>query len=167
MNNAKKKNHVKLIAIWKIPNDTLKHSSPTSLHDVILYLMSFEIHLTLWNSVIVIIDITSLLLQPTYYIIHVTLDHKPVISSTGIFVAIANIHCMGPKLSIFLLCQKSCSMKIFCKFPTVNISKLNFWLVIWHAKNVCTLSFQISNSCITAKYCPILTNHTSMGSLFI
>ncbi len=26
-------------------------------------------------------------------------------------------------------------MKIFCKFPTVNISKLNFWLVICIAKN--------------------------------
>ncbi len=25
---------------------------------------------------------------------------------------------------------RSCSMKIFSKFPTVNISKLNFWLVI-------------------------------------
>ncbi len=30
---------------------------------------------------------------------------------------------------------RSCSMKIFCKFPTVNISKLNFWLVICIAKN--------------------------------
>ncbi len=28
-----------------------------------------------------------------------------------------------------------CSMKIFCKFPTVNISKLNFWLLICIAKN--------------------------------
>ncbi len=49
-------------------------------------------------------------------------------------------------------------MKIFCKFPTVNISKLNFWLVICIAKNFiwttlkmifsifrffCTLRFQI------------------------
>ncbi len=30
---------------------------------------------------------------------------------------------------------RSCSMKIFCKCPTVNISKLNFWLVICIAKN--------------------------------
>ncbi len=67
-------------------------------------------------------------------------------------------------------------MKIFCKFPTVNISKLNFWLVICIAKNFiwttlkvifsifrffCTLRFQIY------KYCPIITNHTSMESLFI
>ncbi len=62
-------------------------------------------------------------------------------------------------------------MKIFCKFPTVNISKLNFWLVICIAKSFiwtnlkvifsifrffCTLRFQIF------KYCPIITNHTSM-----
>ncbi len=67
-------------------------------------------------------------------------------------------------------------MKIFCKFPTVNISKLNFWLVICIAKNFiwttlkmifsifrffCTLRFQIF------KYCPIITNHTSMEILFI
>ncbi len=68
-------------------------------------------------------------------------------------------------------------MNIFSKFPTVNISKLNFWLVICIAKNFiwttlkmifsifrffCTLRFQIY------KYCPIITNHTSMESyLFI
>ncbi len=71
---------------------------------------------------------------------------------------------------------RSCSMKIFSKFPTVNISKLNFWLVICIAKNFiwttlkmifsifrffCTLRFQIY------KYCPIITNHTSMERLFI
>ncbi len=66
-----------------------------------------------------------------------------------------------------------CSMKIFSKFPTINISKLNYWLVICIAKNFiwttlkvifsifrffCTLRFQIY------KYCPIITNHTSMES---
>ncbi len=71
---------------------------------------------------------------------------------------------------------RSCSMKIFSKFPTINISKLNFWLVICIAKNFiwttlkmifsilwffCTLRFQIY------KYCPIITNHTSMERLFI
>ncbi len=30
---------------------------------------------------------------------------------------------------------RSCSMKIFSKFPTVNISKHNFWLLIYIAKN--------------------------------
>ncbi len=59
---------------------------------------------------------------------------------------------------------RSCSMKIFSKFPTVNISKLHFWLVICIAKNFiwttlkmifsifwffCTLRFQIF-----AKYYP-------------
>ncbi len=68
---------------------------------------------------------------------------------------------------------RSCSMKIFSKFPTINISKLNYWLVICIAKNFiwttlkmifsifrffCTLRFQIF------KYCPIITNHTSMES---
>ncbi len=76
---------------------------------------------------------------------------------------------------------RSCSMKIFCTFSTVNISKLNFWLVICIAKNFIwttlkaifsifrffgTLRFQFSNSCISGKYCPILTNQTLMESLF-
>ncbi len=71
-------------------------------------------------------------------------------------------------------------MKIFCKCPTVYISKLNFLLLICIAKNFiwttlkmifsifrffCTLRF--SNSCISAKYFPILTNHTSLDGLFI
>ncbi len=37
-----------------------------------------------------------------------------------------------PKIITIL---RSCSMKIFSKFPTINISKLNFWLVICIAKN--------------------------------
>ncbi len=48
-------------------------------------------------------------------------------SSTGIFVAIASNILDGSK-------KRSCSVKIFCKFPTVNISKLIFLLCI--AKNV-------------------------------
>ncbi len=70
----------------------------------------------------------------------------------------------------------SCSIKIFSKCPTVNVSKRNYWLVICIAKNFiltnlkvifsifrffCTLRFQIY------KYCPIITNHTSIQSLFI
>ncbi len=70
-------------------------------------------------------------------------------------------------------------MKIFYKFPTVNILKLNFLLVICIAKNFIWTTLKLifsvfrffsdsrfSNSCISAKYCPILTNHTSMESLF-
>ncbi len=77
--------------------------------------------------------------------------------------------------------ERSCSMKIFCKFLTVNISKL-FRLVICIAQNLIwttlkaifsILNFfapsdsRFSNSCISAKYCLILTNHTSVESLFI
>ncbi len=68
-------------------------------------------------------------------------------------------------------------MKIFCKFPTVNISKLNFLLVICIAKNFIWTTLKVifsifrfcrfSNSWISAKYTPILTNHTSIESLFI
>ncbi len=65
----------------------------------------------------------------------------------------------------------------------MNISKLNFGLVIFIAKNYIwttlkTIFFNIvsffapsdyrfSNSCISAKYCPIITKHTSTESLFI
>jgi len=31
----------------------------------------------------------------------------------------------------------------------------------------CTIRFRFSNSCVSAKYCPILTNHTSVESIFI
>ncbi len=70
---------------------------------------------------------------------------------------------------------RSCSMKIFSKCPTVNIWNIIFRLVICIAKNLiwttlkmifsifrffCTLRFQIY------KYCPIITNHTSMEILF-
>ncbi len=65
-------------------------------------------------------------------------------------------------------------MKIIWKFPTVNI-----YIVICIAKNFIWTTLKVifflffapsdsrfSNSCISAKYCPILTNHTSMKSLF-
>ncbi len=54
---------------------------------------------------------------------------KAVMSNTGIFVAIANNTLCGSKIIHFFFIPKiirilrSCSMKIFCKFPTVNISK--------------------------------------------
>ncbi len=41
------------------------------------------------------------------YLRFVTLEHKPVLSRWGIFVAIANNTLYGSKLYIFLLCQKS------------------------------------------------------------
>ncbi len=72
-------------------------------------------------------------------------------------------------------------MKIFSKFLTVNISKLNFWLLICIAKNFIWTTLKVifsifrffapsdsrfTNSCISAKICPIITNHTSMDILF-
>ncbi len=72
-------------------------------------------------------------------------------------------------------------MKIFCKFPTVKILKLNFWFVICIANNFIWTTLRqfsqyldvfapsdsrFSNSCISAKYCPIITNHTSMERLY-
>ncbi len=101
---------------------------------------------------------------------------RAFISSTGIFVAIwvKIIHFyFMPKIIRIL---RSCSMKIFCKFPTVNIWKTNFWLVICIVKNFIwrtlkmifsifrffgTLRFQIY------KYCLIITHHKSMEILFI
>ncbi len=59
--------------------------------------------------------------------IYMTLDHKKVLSRWGIFVAIAKNKFYGV--------QRSCSKKIFCKFITVNISQLNFCLVICIAMN--------------------------------
>ncbi len=67
---------------------------------------------------------------------------------------------------------RSCSMKIF---RTVNISQLNFLLVICIATNfiwttlkmifsIFRFFFAPSDSRFSAKYCPIITNHTSMES---
>ncbi len=64
-------------------------------------------------------------------------------------------------------------MKIFCKFPTVNISERHFWLVICTAKNFIWTTLKVifsififlapsdsrfSNSCIPDKYGPICPN---------
>ncbi len=90
---------------------------------------------------------------------------------------------MGQSYRYFILCQKSLGyyvkimfMKIFCKFPSVNISKLTFWLVIHIANNlICTtlkaifsvfrFFFATSDSqivVISVKYCPVFINHTSV-----
>ncbi len=73
-------------------------------------------------------------------------------------------------------------MKIFCKFPTVNRSKLNFWLIICIAKNFIWTTLKVIFSIfryvrfffwggvhsqtpdfqIVLSHFPILTNHTSM-----
>ncbi len=110
---------------------------------------------------------------------YVSLEHKTSHKQHGYICRNSQQYIVWSKLSIFSFMPKlirilrSCSMKIFCKFPTVNISKLNYWLLICIAKNFiwttlkmifsifrffCTLRFQIY------KYCP---NHTSMEILFI
>ncbi len=60
-----------------------------------------------------------------------------VISSTDIFIEIDNNTLYGSKLYIFMLWQKSLDIKIMFHedICTVNISKLNYWLVICIAKN--------------------------------
>ncbi len=71
---------------------------------------------------------------------------KPVLSRWGLFVAIAKNTLYGSKLLIFfmpkiirILSRDHDSIMIFCKFLTVNISKLSFhsrfWEVICIAKN--------------------------------
>ncbi len=69
--------------------------------------------------------------------------------------------------------------ELFHDIPTVNISKRNFWLIICITKDnfkgdifqyfyfFAPSDSRYSNSCISAKYCPIITNHISMESLFI
>ncbi len=109
---------------------------------------------------------------------NVSLEHRSSVKSLGyiynnsqkyiVWVKIIDFYFMAKIIRIL----RSCFMKIFSTFLTVNISKLNFWLLIYIAKNFiwttlkmilsifrfffCTLRFQIY------KYCPIITNHTSM-----
>ncbi len=110
-----------------------------------------------------------------------TVEHKSSLKSLGyicsnsqkytVWVKIIHLYFM-PKIIRII---RSCSMKIFSTFPTVNISKLNFLLVICIAKNFisttlkmifsifrffCSLRFQIY------KYCPLITNHTSMKLIY-
>ncbi len=64
---------------------------------------------------------------------------KAVLSRTGIFIANNILH--GSKLYFFLLCEKSSGHYVEIMFhedtfPTVNISKLNFWYVLCIAKNL-------------------------------
>ncbi len=114
--------------------------------------------------------------------INVTLEHKSSVKSLGYICSNSQKYIVWVKIIDFSFMPKiirilrSCSMKIFCTLPTLNISKLNFWLLICIAKNFiwttlkmifsifrffCTLRFQIY------KYCLIITNHTSMEILFI
>ncbi len=113
-----------------------------------------------------------------FYSIYVTLEHKT--SLTGIFIA-TDKHTLTVWVKIidFYFMQniirilRSCFMKIISECPTYKW-KIFFWLLICIAKNLiwttlkmifsifwffCTLRFQIY------KYCPLITNHTSMEIL--
>ncbi len=63
-------------------------------------------------------------------------------------------------------------MKIFCTFPTINISKLNFWLLIciaksfiWTTLKVIFSNSRFSNSCISTKYCSSSSSSSPLLSL--
>ncbi len=85
-----------------------------------------------------------------------------------------------PKI-IRILSKDHVPWRYFVNFITINKSKLKFCLVICIAKHLIWTTLKIfsvlwffassdsrfSNSCISAKYCQILTNHASMESLLI
>ncbi len=65
-------------------------------------------------------------------IIYVTLEHKSSVKSLGYICRNSQQYIVWVKIITFSFMPKiirilrSCSMKIFSKFPTLNISKLNF-----------------------------------------
>ncbi len=105
------------------------------------------------------------------------MDHKTSLKSLGYICSNSQKkHCMGQHYTFFFYANNhydikkgSCSMKIFSKFPSINISKLNYWLVIYIAKNLILTILKafldcfapsdsrFSNSCISAKYHHIIT----------
>ncbi len=72
---------------------------------------------------------------------YVSLEHKSSHKQHGYICSNIQQYTVWVKIIHFYFMPKiirilrSCSMKIFSKFPTVTISKLNFWLVICIAKN--------------------------------
>ncbi len=72
---------------------------------------------------------------------YVTLEHKSSHKSLGYIYRNSQKYIVWVKIIDFPFMPKiirilrSCSIKIFSKLPTVNISKLYFWLVICIAKN--------------------------------
>ncbi len=72
---------------------------------------------------------------------YVSLQHKSSHRSLGYICSNSQQYIEWVKIIHFSFMTKiirilrSCSMKIFSTFPTINISTLNFWLVICIAKN--------------------------------
>ncbi len=77
-----------------------------------------------------------------YIYIYMTLEHKSSHKSLGYICSNSQKYIVWIKIiDLFLLptiirILRSCSMKIFSKCPTVNISKYNYWLLICIAKNL-------------------------------
>ncbi len=71
-----------------------------------------------------------------------TLEHKSSVKSLGYICSNSQQYIVWVKIIDFSFMPKifrilrSCSMEIFCEFPTVNISKSNLLLVICIAKNL-------------------------------
>ncbi len=72
---------------------------------------------------------------------YVSLEHKSSHKQHSYIYSNSQQYIVWVKIILFSFMPKiirilrSCSMKIFSKCPTVNISKLNFWLLICIAKN--------------------------------
>ncbi len=75
------------------------------------------------------------------FLINVNLEHKSSPEQHSYICSNSQQYIVWVKMINFSLMPKiirilrSSSMKIFCKSPTVNISKLNYWLLICIAKN--------------------------------
>ncbi len=70
----------------------------------------------------------------------------------------------GSKLSIFFNAKNHCSMKIFC---TLNFIWTTLKAIFAIFRCFTHSDSRFSNSCISGKYCPTLTNHASTESLLI
>ncbi len=105
-----------------------KHTRPRTLPD---------------NKQINVIHQTNIYIYIYIYIyIFLSLAHKSSHKSLGYICSNSQQYIVWVKIRDFSFMTKiiriirSCSMKIFSQFPTVNISKLNFLLLICIAKNL-------------------------------
>ncbi len=142
-------------------NSTERDSSTTNDLFILLLFLSVSISFFCWIETIIFwrMSVTK------QWTLSVTLEHKSSHKQPyGYICSNSQKYIVWVKMIDFSFMPKiirilrSCSMMIFCKFPSVNISKLNFWLVICIAKNLiwrtlkmifsifrifCSLRFQI------------------------
>ncbi len=99
------------------------------------------------------------------------LDHKTSHKSLGYICRNSQKYTVWVKMIDFPFMPKIirmlrlCSMKIFWQISNINISKLNFWL--YALLKTLKVIFSIFWRIISINYCPILTNYTSIESVFI